>query len=149
MIYDNIENLERYGIVSEKVLRFLHALTPDIATGRYEIDGKCYANIETYNTKPSENAFSEAHKNYIDIQILLAGSEKIEVTDVSGLKIKEEYDSERDIMFFYKNAEPVNTVVLSGGKFALIFPHEAHTPQLMLRDISQVVKKVVVKVPIA
>jgi len=33
------------------------------------------------------------------------------------------------------------------GKFALLYPHEAHKPQLQYENISEQVKKVVIKIP--
>lgn len=146
MIYDNMENLKGYDAVSENVLTFLNNLTIDIKTGKYMIDDNSYANVEIYNTKSSEGAYPEAHKKYIDIQTVLTGKEKIEFTDISNLRVKDDYDEGRDIMFYHNTKDTVNSVILTPGKFALLYPHEAHKPQLRIDSISSTVKKVVVKV---
>ncbi len=84
MIFDKIENLRHYDIVSDKIIEFLFNLNENTPTGRYEIDENSYANIEEYNTKPIENCRFEAHKKYIDIQLLLKGEERLDVTSVDG-----------------------------------------------------------------
>ena len=73
MISDKLENITKYNIISEKVSDFLISLTPDSAVGHYEIDQNVYANIDVYETKDISLCKFEAHKKYIDIQMLLFG----------------------------------------------------------------------------
>lgn len=141
MITDNIKNLKNYNIVSEKVIDFLMNLPSD--AGHYEIDDTAYANIDIYNTK--QDCKFEAHKKYIDIQMLLEGSEELDYISVDGLKISEEYDEKRDVMFFENPEKTPDTLQLEPYKFALIYPHEAHRPQM---GNGQQVKKVVVKIAV-
>lgn len=84
MITDNIKNLENYNIVSEKVVSFLMNLPTE--TGHYEIDDTAYANIDIYNTKPLENCKFEAHKKYIDIQMLIQGEEELDYVPVNEIR---------------------------------------------------------------
>lgn len=141
MITDNIKNLKNYNIVSEKVLNFLMNLPSD--AGHYEIDNNSFANIDIYNTK--QNCKFEAHKKYIDIQMLLEGSEELDYISVDDLKISEAYDEKRDVMFFHNPEKTPDTLQLEPFKFALIYPHEAHRPQM---GNGQQVKKVVVKIKV-
>lgn len=141
MITDNIKNLKNYNIVSEKVLDFLMNLPAD--AGHYEIDDKAFANIDIYNTK--QDCKFEAHKKYIDIQMLLEGSEELDYISVDDLKISEAYDEKRDLMFFQNPNKTPDTLQLEPYKFALIYPHEAHRPQM---GNGQQVKKVVVKIKV-
>ena len=141
MITDNIKNLKNYNIVSEKVIDFLMNLPSD--AGHYEIDDTAYANIDIYNTK--QHCKFEANKKYIDIQMLLEGSEELDYIPVDGLKISEEYDEKRDVMFFENPEKTPDTLQLEPYKFALIYPHEAHRPQM---GNGQQVKKVVVKIAV-
>ena len=142
MITDNIKNLKNYNIVSENVINFLMNLPTE--AGHYEIDDTAYANIDVYNTK--QDCKFEAHKKYIDIQMLLAGEEELDYMPVENLKISEEYDSKRDVMFFENPTEKADTLQLKPFKFALIYPHEAHRPQMNAGLMPQKVKKVVVKI---
>ncbi len=139
MITDNIKNLKNYNLVPETVLNFL--MNPPSDIGHYEIDDKNFANIDIYNTK--QDCKFEAHKKYIDIQMLLEGFEELDYISVDSLKINEAYDEKRDVMFFETPEKTPDTLQLEPYKFALIYPHEAHRPQM---GNGQQVKKVVVKI---
>ncbi len=146
MIIDSLENIAFYNNIPQNVIDFIKTLTPQIEVGRYEIDNDSYANIDVYETKNLNDCKFEAHKNYIDIQMLLSGIEELDYTPVKGLTISEEYDVKRDVMFFENPNRISDSVILEAGKFALIYPHEAHRPQVAFNATSKTVKKVVVKI---
>ena len=147
MIIDNLENISKYEkIISGKVINFLKNLSCDAKTGRYEIDSNSYANVDEYSPKEYANCKFEAHKKYIDIQMVLSGEENLEYRCVDDLKISEEYNEKRDVMFFKNPEEKSDYTHLTPFKFAFIYPHEAHKPQI--KTIADKVKKVVVKIHI-
>lgn len=148
MIYDNLKNINKYNVISKKVSDFLLGLTPEIAAGRYEIDENTYVNIDVYTTRDFDNCKLEAHRNYIDIQMLLEGNERLDYIAAEGLKVSQEYDENRDIMFFETPDIPLNSVQLTPYNFALIYPHEAHMPQINYANKAHCVKKAVVKIKI-
>lgn len=148
MIIDSIENISIYENIPQNVIYFIKNLTPQTELGHYEIDKNSYANIEIYETKNLNDCKFEAHKNYIDIQMLLSGIEELDYTPVKGLTVSEKYDEIRDIMFFENPDRISDSVILEAGKFALIYPHEAHRPQVAFNANSKTVKKVVVKIHI-
>ena len=145
MIFDKIEKLRQYDVVSDKVLNFLFNLDENTPEGHYEIEDGVFANVDVYDTKLHANCFPEAHKRYIDIQMLLSGEERLDFANVSELSVKDEYDEEKDVAFF-DIPDRMNTVYLKSGYFAMLFPHDAHRPQMNSTEISQNVKKVVVKI---
>lgn len=147
MIFDKLENLRQYDIVSDKILEFLFNIDENTPNGRYEIDETSYANIEEYNTKAPEICYFEAHQKYIDIQMLLKGEERLDFRSINGLTKKEEYNEERDIIFFNEQ-DSAGSIKLSDNYFALLLPHDAHRPQMNINNHSQSVKKVVVKVSV-
>ncbi len=148
MIYDSIDNLERYagmmpGIVEG--LRFIRSATPDLQLGHHELPHDCYANVDQYSTKVQNPKGFEAHRKYIDIQFLLSGEERVLVRPLDELSCCiSPYDIERDVAFF-AHEEPATEVVLGKGRFVILFPDDAHEPQLCLDDPRDV-KKIVVKV---
>ena len=146
MIYDKIENIDKYAEIPDFAVKFIKELSEDIAIGRHELGGDNYANVECYNTKSPENCRPEAHKKYIDIQLLLSGKEELQFTDLAGLSVAEQYDASRDIMFFDRPEFRMNSVILQKGFFAMLFPDEAHQPQMNYGNESLPVKKVVVKI---
>lgn len=146
MIIDNLKNISSYNFISKNVIDFLYGLTSQTETGHYKIDDYSYANVDVYETKFPELCKFEAHKKYIDIQMLLSGKEELDFMPVEGLTVSEEYDNKRDIMFFENPDKISDRVILEPGKFALIYPHEAHKPQMNICGNSEKVKKVVVKI---
>lgn len=145
MIIDKISNIEKYNEISDEVKEFIKNLSKDIDLGKHVISETVYANVEEYVPKTHDKCFFEAHKKYADIQILLSGIERIDFVDENKLVIKDEYDEKRDIMFFENTIEEDCRLKLDGSNFALIFPNEAHRPQMRL-DSKKPVKKVVVKI---
>ena len=144
MIIDNIKNIQNYVQIPKEIIDFINKLTIDIPNGKYIINSECYANIEEYKTKADSEGIFEAHNNYIDIQILLSGTERIYVTERTKLTAKTEYDENRDIEFFNEKLDNSDFVTLNGNNFVVLYPHEAQAPQISI-DTPMEVKKVVVK----
>ena len=70
----------------------------------------------------------EIHRNYVDIQLLLAGRETIVYRPVDGLPVTAEYDAVRDIAFYHLDENGSVALPLEPGNFALFFPEEGHLP---------------------
>ena len=145
MIFDKIENLKQYNTVSDKVIDFILTLDENTPEGHYEIDEKSFVNVDCYETKTHDKCFPEAHKKYIDIQIILSGKERLDFENIKKLTIKDEYNSQRDVMFF-DIPQNINTVYLEQGSFVILYPQDAHRPQMTASDTCQKVKKAVVKI---
>lgn len=147
MLYDKIENIGRYMGLSPQLdegLRFLQELDPNIAQGRHEL-GENYANVDVYVTKEVNEAGFEAHRKYIDIQYLIEGEERVLVRHLGNMECTIPYDGDRDVAFFRHDEDRAAEVTLGRGSFVVLFPEDAHEPQLCLTAPQQV-KKVVVKV---
>ena len=146
MINDDLKNIDKYCEIPNEVSKFLKSLDANYQSGHYEINEKAYANIDIYDTKPVENCRFEAHKKYIDIQMTLEGFEELDYISTENLIISEQYDEQRDVMFFQNPSKKSDVIQLSPFKFAMIYPHEAHRPQVMSSNKPEKVKKVVVKI---
>lgn len=144
MIYDRIENIDTYGF-DKVVTDFIQTLTPDIECKKYVLNDNVYVNVEEYMTK--DFGYFEAHRKYLDIQLLLIGEEIIEYTPVFGLETRDKYDDTRDIEFFNNGNSVITPIKLEHGLFAVFYPQDAHKPQLKFKDC-QKVKKVVVKIKV-
>lgn len=114
----------------------------NVEDGRHDLTDYLYANIQTYQTK--EDALFEAHRDYIDIQYIISGEEKIGVTDYSSCTEAIAYDKEKDIEFLNGNGE---YYPLKEGEYMILYPQDAHKPSISLNNQSTV-RKVVVKVRI-
>lgn len=145
MIIDKIDNICLYNAVPKSVIQFLKNIDRNnVEYGKHILDDSNFVNIETYATKTIENAKYESHDKYIDIQILLTGNEKIGVADRSCLSVDEPYDENRDITFYSDPVDTNNTVSLNGSNFVMLYPHEAHAPQIAsdYKTSGQVIKVV-------
>ena len=141
-----IKNIDKYCGIPNEVSKFLNSLDVNCPARHYEINEKAYANIDIYDTKPVENCRFEAHKKYIDIQMTLEGFEELDYISTENLIISEQYDEQRDVMFFQNPSKKSDVIQLSPFKFAMIYPHEAHRPQVMNSNKPEKVKKIVVKI---
>ena len=119
-----------------------------LAVGRHEIvPGGAYANVQEYQTKV-ENGF-EAHRDFIDIQIVLSGEEVIGVADLAdALDCTLEYDKDRDCVL-YASASKVRKLDADSTSWFVFFPSDLHQPGLAKNGTPSPVKKVVVKIPVA
>lgn len=147
MIKDKLQNAKTYYNLSENLKKGFEWLKntdlENIADGKYEIDGNSvYASVQTYETKL--DAKYESHRNYIDIQYMIKGCEKIGITDLNNCKTCIPYDSERDLEFYDINCKE-EFIELPAKTFVVFYPHDAHKPSIAI-DKQTNVKKVVVKV---
>jgi biofilm protein TabA len=99
MIVDTLANSPRYRGIALLLDRGLEAMgrlsaTPP-ADGRHELAGpNLYVSISTYSTEsPEEKAF-EAHRRYIDIQVVLSGRETLYWAALASLAPLGEYSEE-------------------------------------------------------
>lgn len=150
MIYDKLENIARYENMLPGIaegLRFLQKLTADTPTGRRELSGRNFANVDVYTTKLVNPVGYEAHRQYIDIQYLAQGREEVWVRRIEELECTQPYDAERDVAFYLNDKADATKVTLEDDYFVILFPNDAHEPQHCLAEPREV-KKVVVKVAI-
>ena len=117
-----------------------------IEKGRTEFVGdKLYANVSEYDTKLLEKALYEAHKDYIDIQVILEGEEIIGYDTEDKLTATTEYVPGDDYILYALNDEYAS-VRIGKGEMAIIFPDEPHAPGMSIDNKPAHVKKAVVKV---
>lgn len=144
-----IDTITRAAIYSGLGPRFKRALTyvttvdvGALAAGTYEIDGRqVYAMVQEYQSKRQADGRWEAHRQYIDLQFIVAGTERIGFAPV-GRMAAGSYDKERDFEVPSGDGE---FLTLRAGDFMLIWPGEAHMPGMAVNDPAPV-KKVVVKI---
>lgn len=149
MIIDKIENISIYKNIPDIARNFILNLKNEAPSlGKHVLSDSIYANVETYETKLLNNGKFEAHKDYIDIQILLKGQEQIFIAPQNGLTVSEPYDAKRDIEFYSDDISFSQSVKLDGTNFVMLFPHEAHAPQISIDEKVENVLKVVVKIKI-
>lgn len=149
MVVDKIENLSRYlpDRYKDKVAQWVKNVNRDTAEGSYEIIGKdIYAKVLSYYTKEETQCKIEAHNEYVDIQATIVGIEGIQVYNRKKLNVDEPYSIEKDVEFYKKNMEPYAKIHVAESYFAMLFPDEAHQPEISPDNKNALIKKVVIKV---
>lgn len=150
MIYDKIDNLEIYADISENIrlgLEWLRDVNSEIEKGVYELSPRVKAIVSEYTTKEvNENGY-EAHREYIDIQYLLKGSEKICCLPLEYLKETKAYKAEIDAAFYEEAGINPQEMEIGNGYFAVFYPQDGHMPCL-IADNQVEVKKVVIKIKV-
>jgi len=141
MIYDTIENLDKYPLL-EKVKAFLNEHKGQILeNGKYVIDEHCYLAVSEYETGAGKDY--EAHREYIDVQMLLNGKEYIFVQDIQKGTPVTQYNQEKDIIFY--QVENGVAYALNGKNFLLLDVNDLHKPCVMIKEPEKV-KKYVFKI---
>ena len=107
---------------------------------RVEIKGSdVYATRFTYETIPEEESFFEAHRNYLDIHLMLEGSERVEIAPPETLT---EFDRVEANDFYAYRGEGQYRLVLSPGDFLVVFPNDAHKIKMRVDGPENVTKAV-------
>lgn len=149
MIFDRLKNASLYVPVHagfREAFAFLSEHAKDsLSTGRYEIGEGIYAMVQKLPLLSLAQAKWEAHRDYIDIQYIKAGTEVIGYSSIDSLQEIIRYSPERDIAFYSGDGSYIQA---SAGEFFVFFPHDAHKPLLLPSDMDDgaKVEKIVVKV---
>lgn len=147
MIFGNLNNLEEFSFLEEKVREcFAYVKSHDLASyenGSHEIDGeRLFVNIVEYNTTAPEERFWEAHKNYLDVHVMLRGTEQIDVNFIQNMEIKE-FVPEED--FLPMEGEKNSSVILRDNDFLICYPSDGHRTAVKVNE-PQTIKKAIFKV---
>jgi len=146
MILDILENAHSYLTLHKGfAMAFDFLLRPDLKelpVGKHGIDGELvYAMVSQGPGRRKEDALLETHEKYIDIQLVLAG------TDDMGWKPRSlcrqpagDYDQKTDVQFFADR--PDAWISTESGAFVIFFPEDAHMPLISSGQIRKVVVKV-------
>ena len=152
MIVTNLNSpeLEKYAELhpcfKEAFVQMKRIMREGAEDGRKVIDGdRLFINVQSYRTKEENNCCFEAHRRYIDIQLILKGEEIIGFESADELELTKEYDPEGDYMLYALDSR-YDRVRLREGEFAIIFPEEPHAPAIAADGVLSDVRKVVVKV---
>jgi biofilm protein TabA len=132
MIFSSITQSDRYAALHPLFLPAfdymrdidLHALAP----GRYSIVGDdLFIIAEHAPGKAREMAKLEAHRKYVDIQLVLEGDEQMGWKPLADcLNPVGDYSAEKDIRFFHD--APASWIAVPPGHFCIFFPEDAHAP---------------------
>jgi biofilm protein TabA len=146
MVLDALKNHHRYHALHPMFRAAFEFLKrPDILSlpvGRQDIAGDdCFALVQRETGQGPENGKLERHRDYIDIQCSLSGTEVIGWRPASDcVNVTVPYAAEKDIEFY--GEVPTTWAVLPAGTFAILFPEDAHAPLCGQGGLHKIVVKV-------
>lgn len=125
MLIEMLERLEQYGPAIahlEEGLRCLEAHKNDAAPARIDFPGG-FMTLQQGMTKSAEEGDYEAHKTYLDVQVLLEGSETVIWADTATLTETVPYNAETDKVMY---TGPGSALDIRPGMCYVCWPYDAH-----------------------
>ena len=147
MIFGNIKNLHEYDYLPVDIKKcFEYAASNnllDFEKGSYKIDGNnLFVNIVEYETIDVENRFWEAHKNYLDLHLMLDGKEQIDVNFIGNMEEKEFVEKDD---FLPLEGDKNGHVILEKDDFLICYPNDAHRTAVKVNNPKKI-KKAIFKI---
>ncbi|MBS4099015.1 MAG: YhcH/YjgK/YiaL family protein [Sulfuricella sp.] len=148
MIFDTLANADRYAALHPlfpRAFEFLRGTDLQaLAPGRFAVEGEAIrAIVERVAGRRRDAAKLECHRRYIDIQMVLAGSDEMGWRALGECrKPLADYLAEKDIQFF--SDPPASWIATPPGAFCIFFPEDAHAPLVGSGEIHKVILKIAV-----
>lgn len=147
MIFGNISHRNTYTFLPEGIKEcFDYANTQDLSgfeKGSHPIDGdRLFVNIVEYETTAAENRFWEAHRNYLDLHLMLQGQEQIDLSFIENMTQKEFVEADD---FLPMEGESNGRVILRKGDFLICYPEDGHRTAVKVEKPEKV-KKAIFKI---
>lgn len=146
MIVTNIEGLGRYAGLNPhfpKLIEYLanHNLLNE-ELGRIDVDGdNLFINNINPQCVPAEKQVLEMHREYIDVHILLSGSETIGWKPIEDIEVySKEYCADGDCAL--STDAPTCMVTMRPGDVVIVFPEDPHAPVIGGEKIRKCIAKV-------
>ena len=108
------------------------------------VPGQVWCTKFTYETIADADSFFEAHEKFLDIHMMLQGSERVDISDPKDLELTR---SEPQNDFYAYEGEGRHKLVLIPGDFLVVWPEDAHKIKMYLGQ-PQTVTKAVFKIKI-
>lgn len=154
MIVSHMSNWEQerscFPSAISKALEWLgREIGEESPAGKYPIYGdKIYALVQHLTTEPAEDRLAEAHREYVDIQLLLRGRELIRVArDTGDQQVWADERESRDRLT-YREVRGESDLKLTPGMFAVFFPMDIHRPCCSMGENMEI-RKAVVKIHVS
>lgn len=123
-----------------------------LVNGSYDVGyNNIKMNLGKYFTKKENDKFWESHKKYLDVQIMINGTEKVAINDIRDMEVKS-FDEEKDLTIL--EGDKAFDIIMKTGDVLVFFPNDVHKPELNVSEnddsgnIRKIVTKVVFKIEI-
>ena len=140
MILDVISNLENYKQLFPRFEAYQEYLAKmnELPEGKYDLGEGEFFSIMSGETRELESAQYEFHQKYLDLQIMLEGSEFMQWQNLDKVD-QLNFDAESDIGF---GTGPGTLIEIPQNSFYIVYPQDAHMPGLHVEEPAQFKKAV-------
>lgn len=146
MILSTLTQADRYAALRPLFPRAFEYISNtdllELAPGRYPIVGEdLFAIVESVPGRSRFEARLECHRKYIDIQLVLEGTDEMGWKPLADCtQPVSDYSAEKDIQFF--RDAPSSWIATPPGAFCIFFPEDAHAPLVSEGQIRKVIFKI-------
>ena len=127
----------------EEAVKAINALT-DLTPATHPLPDGCKFIVQQGTTKPAEGRQLEAHRKFLDIQLILEGGETVGWAPVETLTPAGEFNTEKDAGMY---TGACDYMFIQPGYCYVVFPEDAHMPGSHLETPVDY-KKIVVKLKV-
>ncbi len=147
MIYATLTEAPSYRGLHPRLDRVIDLLTPEFLSSlgpeRAELDGeKLFVTRFDVSTTRDESRLFEYHRRYLDVFVTVSGRERVDITRPEALALREQRGD-----YWGDSGAAEQSVLLSPGRFLVLFPGDAHRPGMAVAEpenISRVVFKILI-----
>lgn len=150
MVFDHLDNSFRYeNLHPDFKLAFEFLKNQDLANlspGKHDIrEDEVFAILsDDVGFGGKEQARLESHRRYIDIQVVLSGTDYMGWQQLGACKtISEPYVPERDVVFY--SDQPLVWFEVPARHFVIFYPEDTHAPLATAEKIRKIVFKIAIE----
>ena len=149
MIVANLRNKSEYYGIHPELDKALDCLTPEflekVPTEKQLLDGEdLFVTKFHLETVPFEQTFFEAHRKYLDIQVVTEGRERVDIAHPNSLTLTENKGD-----FYGYTGQAEQSVILRPGNFLIVFPGDAHRLRIPVEQPGEAFTRVVFKIKVS
>lgn len=136
------KDLGRYADVIpglEEAVNFVNELK-DFTPATYPLSGSNKVLVQALTTKAWETSLLEAHREFLDIQLIIKGKEVMGWAPIAQLEATEEYNAAKDKQMFQGKNYPME---IAEGYCYVVYPEDAHAPSVHLDEAHDICKIVI------
>lgn len=112
-----------------------------LENGRHDINDQIYMNVMEPETAEPSSKKAELHHEYLDVQVLIRGTENIEVGATYPNLSKYEDYNEADDYQLCADIDDKFTVTMKPKMFAVFYPYEPHKPCCVVNGKTGLINK--------
>ena len=154
MIHDSLgRSAERYYSLHplfrqafEYLYSHLDKFADPASDGRHTVQGDdLFVMVGDHRLKRPEEALLEAHDRYIDLHVMISGTESFGWAQRAACTDpRSAFDAGKDIVFY--NDLPTSVATVLTGEFVVFFPEDAHAPLIRPEGVQGGTRKAIFKI---